>query len=154
MVSTRVELSKKRARPGDSASLGLKKPTSRRRQQDRLCLPDITRCQHLPARRLRPSPAVQRQRTRWREGGGDRSALDKYPWQSKNESMSPTPKQIGRRLKMLRDARALSRATLAELAGISREYVRNLEAGEYNVTMATLQKLAKALGVPVRELLG
>jgi transcriptional regulator with XRE-family HTH domain len=67
--------------------------------------------------------------------------------------MSPTPKQMGRRLKTLREARALSRATLAELAGISREYVRNLEAGEYNVTMVTLQKLAKALGVPVTELL-
>ena len=48
----------------------------------------------------------------------------------------------------------MSRAQLAELAGISREYVRNLEAGQYDPTVGTLQKLAKALGVPVTELLG
>ena len=47
----------------------------------------------------------------------------------------------------------MSRAQLAELAGISREYVRNLEAGTYDPTVGTLQKLAKALGVPVTELL-
>jgi transcriptional regulator with XRE-family HTH domain len=61
---------------------------------------------------------------------------------------------MGRRLQKLRKERDMSRAQLAELAGISREYVRNLEAGTYDPTVGTLQKLAKALGVPVTELLG
>jgi transcriptional regulator with XRE-family HTH domain len=68
--------------------------------------------------------------------------------------MSPTPKQMGRRLQKLRKERDMSRAELADLAGITRQYVRQLEAGLSDPTVGTLQKLAKALGVPVTELLG
>jgi transcriptional regulator with XRE-family HTH domain len=60
---------------------------------------------------------------------------------------------MGRRLKTLREERAMTRAELAEAAGISREYVRRLEAGEYDPTVGMIQKLAKALAVPVTELL-
>jgi len=67
--------------------------------------------------------------------------------------MSPTPKQMGRRLKALRRKRDLSRQELAKKAGVSREYVRKLEAGLYDPTVGTLEKLAKALGVSVTELL-
>mgnify|MGYP001606275377 CR=1 FL=1 len=67
--------------------------------------------------------------------------------------MSPSPKQMGRRLKKLREERGMSRADLAEAAGISREYVRLLEAGRYDPTVGTLQRLAKALGVKVTALL-
>ena len=48
----------------------------------------------------------------------------------------------------------LSRQELAEKAGLSREYIRLLEAGLYDPTVGTMQRLAKALGVPVAELLG
>ena len=68
--------------------------------------------------------------------------------------MSPTPKQMGRRIMALRKQRNMSRAALATAARISREYVRLLEAGRYDPTVGTLQRLAKALGVPVTELLG
>ena len=54
----------------------------------------------------------------------------------------------------LRKQRNMSRAALATAARISREYVRLLEAGRYDPTVGTLQRLAKALGVPVTELLG
>jgi len=60
---------------------------------------------------------------------------------------------MGRRLKALRVAKDLSRQALAAKAGLSREYIRKLEAGEYDPTVGTLQKIAKALGVPVTELL-
>ena len=68
--------------------------------------------------------------------------------------MSPTPKQMGRRLQKLRKERDMSRAELADLAGITRQYIRQLEAGLSDPTVGTLQKIAKALGVPVTELLG
>ena len=42
----------------------------------------------------------------------------------------------------------------SRFAGITRQYVRQLEAGLSDPTVGTLQKLAKALGVPVTELLG
>ena len=57
------------------------------------------------------------------------------------------------KLKKLRTAKGLSQATLAKRAKIPREYVNKLEAGRYDPTMGTLQALAKALGVPVTELL-
>lgn len=67
--------------------------------------------------------------------------------------MSPTPKQLGMRLKTLRERKKLSQAALAAKAGITREYVNKLEAGRYDPTVGVLQRLAKALKVPVTELL-
>ena len=61
---------------------------------------------------------------------------------------------MGRRLKALRVKKDMSRQALAEKAGLSREYIRLLEAGLYDPTVGALQKIAKALGVPVTELLG
>jgi len=57
------------------------------------------------------------------------------------------------KLKKLREAKDMSQATLAKKAGITREYVNKLEAGRYDPTVGVLQRLAKALGVPVTELL-
>ena len=48
----------------------------------------------------------------------------------------------------------MSRAQVADGAGISREYVRKLAAGAQDPTVGVLQKIAKALGVPVTALLG
>ena len=48
----------------------------------------------------------------------------------------------------------MSRAQLADEAGISRQYVRSLELGEYDPTLGTLQKIAKAFGVKLTELVG
>ena len=57
------------------------------------------------------------------------------------------------KLKKLREAKDMSQATLAKKAGITREYVNKLEAGRYDPTVGVLQRLAKALGVPVGALL-
>jgi transcriptional regulator with XRE-family HTH domain len=59
---------------------------------------------------------------------------------------------MGKRIKTLREARDITRAQLADLAGISREYVRHLEAGLSDPTVGTLQKIAKALGVKHEDL--
>ena len=67
--------------------------------------------------------------------------------------MSPTTKQLGRRLQRLREDQQISRATLAERAGITREYVRRLEAGVQDPSVGVLQKVAKALGVKASTLL-
>ena len=45
----------------------------------------------------------------------------------------------------------MTRAELAEAAGISREYGRRLVAGEYDPTVGMIQRLAKAFAVPVTE---
>jgi transcriptional regulator with XRE-family HTH domain len=67
--------------------------------------------------------------------------------------MTPTPRQIGMKLKRIRKAKKLSQYALAKAAGISREYVRLLEAGKSDPTVGMLQRLAKPLGVSVMELL-
>jgi transcriptional regulator with XRE-family HTH domain len=60
---------------------------------------------------------------------------------------------MGMKLKKLRTAKGLSQEALAKRAKITREYVNKLEAGRHDPTMGKLQALAKALGVPVTELL-
>ena len=67
--------------------------------------------------------------------------------------MAPTPRQMGKRLKRLRVAKALTQAALAARAGLTREYISKLEAGKQDPSLTTISALAKALGVPVTALL-
>ena len=60
---------------------------------------------------------------------------------------------MGQRLKRLREAQGLSQYAVADKAGISRQYVRKLKAELSGPTLGMLQRLAKALGVPVVRLL-
>jgi transcriptional regulator with XRE-family HTH domain len=64
-----------------------------------------------------------------------------------------TPRQIGMRLRQTRKAQGMSQYTLAAKAKVSREYIRQLEAGRSDPTVGMLEKLAKALKVRVTELL-
>jgi transcriptional regulator with XRE-family HTH domain len=59
---------------------------------------------------------------------------------------------MGMRLKALRQAKGWSQATLAAKAKIAREYVNRLEAGRQDPSLSTLTALAKALKVPLVEL--
>jgi transcriptional regulator with XRE-family HTH domain len=47
----------------------------------------------------------------------------------------------------------LSQEELADVCGYHRTYVGSVERAERNVTLATLEALAKALDVPVEQLL-
>lgn len=61
-------------------------------------------------------------------------------------------RQLGLRLRALREAKHLSQEVVAKRARISREYLSRLEAGRYDPTLGVLQRLAKALDVKVRAL--
>ena len=66
-----------------------------------------------------------------------------------------SPKRLGRVLKALREDRGLSQVDLAKKADVGRTYIVKLESGDKkNPSLDILKKLAKALGVPVTELLG
>jgi transcriptional regulator with XRE-family HTH domain len=58
------------------------------------------------------------------------------------------------RLRKIRQAKKLSQDALATRAGFTREYVNKIEAGRYDPPLSTLNSLARALKVPVAELLG
>jgi transcriptional regulator with XRE-family HTH domain len=60
---------------------------------------------------------------------------------------------MGKRIQALRKKQHLSRQALAAKARVSREYIRKLEAGLYDPA-GTLRRIAKALGVPLADLLG
>lgn len=57
------------------------------------------------------------------------------------------------RLKTLRKARGMSQEALAKRSGISRTYLARLETARQDPTLSTLEKLAKALKVPIEKLL-
>ena len=59
---------------------------------------------------------------------------------------------LGKNIKKLRLERNLNQIALAKRTGVTQPYIVALEKGRENPTLATLEKLAKALKVTVAEL--
>ena len=60
--------------------------------------------------------------------------------------------EVGFNIRRIREKRGLSQEKLAALAGLHRAYVGQIERGEKNIGLKNLEKIAKALEVPVRFL--
>jgi len=60
---------------------------------------------------------------------------------------------ITKTLRKLRETKGLSQEKLAELAGVHRTYIGMIERGEKNITLENINKVAKALEIPVSDLL-
>ena len=67
---------------------------------------------------------------------------------------SLSPKTFAMRLRTFRLKRVLTQDALAKNIGVSRGYLARLEMGRHDPPLSRLRKLAKALGVPVVDLLG
>lgn len=66
-----------------------------------------------------------------------------------------TPRRMSTVIRELRAAKDMTQDELAKRAKVARGYLAQLEAGhKKNPSLPTLKRLAKALGVPVTELLG
>ncbi|MCO6050508.1 helix-turn-helix domain-containing protein [Mesorhizobium sp. RP14(2022)] len=61
--------------------------------------------------------------------------------------------RLGTNLRRLREERQLSQEAFAFEARIHRTYISDLERGARNPTITVIDKIAKALGVTVGELL-
>lgn len=61
--------------------------------------------------------------------------------------------EIGHALKICRSAKKLSLDELAERAGLSQSYLSMIESGKREPTLSSIEKVAKALGVPTPILL-
>ena len=59
---------------------------------------------------------------------------------------------FGRRVRELRKEQGLSQEALALVCALDRTYIGGIERGERNVSLINIEKIAVALGVPVREL--
>jgi transcriptional regulator with XRE-family HTH domain len=69
------------------------------------------------------------------------------------ESPPELQARFGERLREAPRTAGLTQAMLAELAGLSQQYVARIEAGQINPTLATMASVARVLGVDVGELL-
>ncbi len=60
--------------------------------------------------------------------------------------------KLGKRIKILRESRALSQEKFAELSDINSSYLSALERGKKNVTIEILSRIAVALKIELFEL--
>jgi transcriptional regulator with XRE-family HTH domain len=59
---------------------------------------------------------------------------------------------LGRRVRQLRTDKKLSQEELAERCDLHWTHISGIERGQFNVTLSTLTRLAKGLGMPLSEL--
>jgi transcriptional regulator with XRE-family HTH domain len=61
--------------------------------------------------------------------------------------------KFGERVKEIRTLKGLSQEQLAHIADVHRTYIGMIERAEKNITLMNIEKIAKALNVPIIELL-
>ena len=59
---------------------------------------------------------------------------------------------FGRRVREVRKAKGISQERLAEIAGIDRSYMGNIERGEKNITLKKAYEICDALEVSICKL--
>jgi len=61
--------------------------------------------------------------------------------------------RVGFNIRRLRENKGLSQERLADLANLHRAYIGQIERGEKNIGVRNLEKIAKALGASIQDLL-
>jgi transcriptional regulator with XRE-family HTH domain len=61
--------------------------------------------------------------------------------------------RFGDTVRSHRTARGLSQEEFADIAGVHRTYVGMVERGEKNITLRSIEKFSKALGLSIDKLL-
>lgn len=59
---------------------------------------------------------------------------------------------FGKRVREMRKSKGISQERLAEMAGIDRSYMGNIERGEKNVTLKKAYEICDALEVTIQDL--
>src|SRR5436189_6152481 len=72
----------------------------------------------------------------------------------RDPTAQPVDVAIGARIRLLREGRGLSRRQLAEASGVTSLQIQKYESGASRASASMLSRIAKTLGVPVREMLG
>lgn len=67
--------------------------------------------------------------------------------------MKSEAQKLGENLKRIRAEKGISQGDIVRAMGMPRSFVSSIENGRTNPTLATISKLAKAVGVSVDELL-
>lgn len=61
--------------------------------------------------------------------------------------------KFGKRVKELRTQKKMSQGDLAKILGVHPTYISGIERGVRNMSLKNIEKLAKALGVKIDELM-
>ena len=72
---------------------------------------------------------------------------------SYNVGMKSEAQKLGQNLKRIRMEKGISQGDIVRSLGIDRAFISNIENGKTNPTLATIAKLAKAVGVSIEELI-
>lgn len=67
--------------------------------------------------------------------------------------MPTLQKQFGANLRAARERLGLTQEQLAAKAGLDRGHVNQIESGRQNASLATVEALAQAVGIPVHALM-
>ncbi|WP_289051675.1 helix-turn-helix transcriptional regulator [uncultured Psychrobacter sp.] len=59
---------------------------------------------------------------------------------------------FGKRVREMRKTKGISQERLAEMAGIDRSYMGNIERGEKNITLKKAYEICDALDVEIQDL--
>ncbi len=68
-------------------------------------------------------------------------------------TMSDSAKKLALNMKKIRARKHMSQGDICRELGVDRAYISTIESGKQNPTLSTIERIAKALGVSVDELL-
>jgi transcriptional regulator with XRE-family HTH domain len=63
------------------------------------------------------------------------------------------PAKIAKKIKKIRKEKELTQLKLAEKAGIAQSFLSNIENGLQSPSLKNLEKISKALEIPIKDLL-
>ena len=67
--------------------------------------------------------------------------------------MKSESEKLGNNLKRIRTNKGITQGDIARSLGVSRGFVSNIENGKTNPTLATIARLAEAIGSDIKNLL-
>ena len=67
--------------------------------------------------------------------------------------MGSESSKLGKNLKRIRTAKGITQGDIVRKLGVGRGFISNIENGKANPTLTTIAKLAKAIGVPIENLM-
>ncbi len=67
--------------------------------------------------------------------------------------MKSEAQKLGQNLKRIRTEKGISQGDIVRTLGMPKSFVSSIENGKTNPTLATITKIAKAIGVSVGELM-
>ena len=67
--------------------------------------------------------------------------------------MSDISLKFGRKVKEIRLKKKMSQGDLAKILGVHPTYISSVERGVRNMALNNIERLAKALNVPIKELI-